>query len=78
MHRGKGDSVFVRCFNEGGVVVEHGVAAVGSIVISPSNSGWHLPQFSDRLNANAPSGLAPAAKPLRVSLADYAASGQYV
>ena len=37
-----------------------------------------LPQFSDRLNANAPSGLAPAAKPLRVSLADYAAGGQYV
>ena len=37
-----------------------------------------LPQFSDRLNANAPPGLAPAAKPLRVSLADYAAGGQYV
>ena len=37
-----------------------------------------LPQFSDRLNANALSGLAPAAKPLRVSLADYAAGGQYV
>ena len=40
--------------------------------------GRPLPQFSDRLNANAPSGLAPAAKPLRVSLADYAAGGQYV
>ena len=40
--------------------------------------GLGLPQFSDRLNANAPSGLAPAAKPLRVSLADYAAGGQYV
>ena len=40
--------------------------------------GMILPQFSDRLNANAPPGLAPAAKPLRVSLADYAAGGQYV
>ena len=29
-------------------------------------------------HANAPSGLAPAAKPLRVSLADYAAGGQHV
>ena len=43
-----------------------------------NNQAERLPQFSDRLNANIPSGLAPAAKPLRVSLIDYAASGQYV
>ena len=54
-------------------------ATLEALIVGYSKRGsYRLPQFSDRLNANAPPGLAPAAKPLRVSLADYAAGGQYV
>ena len=64
--------------DSGRVAHENVLARPVGLVSNRRSAHPPLPQFSDRLNANAPPGLAPAAKPLRVSLADYAAGGQHV